>query len=55
MSWDVHISKLLSIALVVGLCCRGGDAALSRGRALEFLAFRHIELKLIEGGSSLKI
>jgi hypothetical protein len=30
LSWDVQISRLLSLSLVVGLACRGGEVALSQ-------------------------
>lgn len=52
LSWDVQLSKLLSISLVVALCCRAGEVSLSRGYTEEFLRWEHVQLKVC-GGSTL--
>ena len=52
LSWDVQLSKPLSISLVVALCFGVGEACLSRGYTEEFLRWEHVQLKLC-GGSTL--
>jgi hypothetical protein len=49
LSWDVHISRLLSLCLVVALAGRAGDVILSRGYSTEIVAWRDIQLKLDRG------
>ncbi|KAK9367326.1 hypothetical protein V1509DRAFT_654034 [Lipomyces kononenkoae] len=41
LSWDVQISRLLSISLVVALACRAGEVAVSRGYTTESLKWGH--------------
>ncbi|KAK9312037.1 hypothetical protein V1524DRAFT_411146 [Lipomyces starkeyi] len=49
LSWDVQISRLLSISLVVALACRAGEVTVSHGYTTESLTWRHVELKLVGG------
>jgi hypothetical protein len=52
LSWDVTISKALSIVLTSALMCRSGDVARNSAyHGMECLLFEHIHLKLgkIEG------
>ncbi|KAK9236322.1 hypothetical protein V1525DRAFT_433883 [Lipomyces kononenkoae] len=51
LSWDVQISKLLSVSLVVALACRGGEVTVSSGYTTECLKWRHVELKLAGNGT----
>jgi len=49
-SWDVTISKLLSIVLLGTMGARAGDIGLSIGyTGMQVLQWKHIELKLKQG------
>jgi hypothetical protein len=51
-SWDVQLSKILSLVLVSACCCRAGEVSLSRDYTTEFMKWEHITLKL-EGGATI--
>ncbi|KAF2172029.1 hypothetical protein M409DRAFT_50624 [Zasmidium cellare ATCC 36951] len=52
-SWDLTISRCLSIVIVGALGCRAGDVAISRGYdGNEYLQYQHIELFLEENDQS---
>ncbi|KAK9328329.1 hypothetical protein V1520DRAFT_313332 [Lipomyces starkeyi] len=41
LSWNVQISRLLSMSLVVALACRAGEVTVSHGYTTESLTWRH--------------
>lgn len=46
-AWDVTLSRLMSMALVMSLGCRAGDVGRSNlYKGIEFLRYEHIELML---------
>jgi hypothetical protein len=49
ISWDITISKLLSIVLIVSLGCRGGDVARSQlYQGSQHVAFKDIDMRLMQ-------
>ena len=46
-SWDVRISKLLSVVMMGALDCRAGDLVRSSGyKGEEYMQWRHIEITI---------
>lgn len=54
-SWDIRISKMMSIALQSATDSRAGDLCRSHGyHELECLCWKDIDLKLTKGGKSIQ-
>jgi hypothetical protein len=49
LSWDVQLHKLLSIVLLSALGCRTGEVSLTGRYEVEYMRWKHIELKLAAG------
>jgi hypothetical protein len=49
LSWDVQLHKLLSIVLLSALGCRSGEVSLTDRYEVEYMRWKHIELKLAAG------